>query len=246
LIQHQHNDNVLNYEKIKDKDGYQYYVFKQDGSSDFTFVDEEIVRINMYYPFLQAGTKVVDIGAGYGSYTLPALQRGCKVIIITPQVPNQEHEKLRMNLSLNHHQFKKDSYKIIDMAVYSDFGFLNPNTRHYAKYQHLMEPAKIPEYVMCAPIDELIRQDRVDFIKMDVEGAEYEALKGAYQTIKKNRPTMLIENHLFHDANIEAQIIQMVLDWGLGYVAGVVPYAMISHTLFTMNKEQLGSQNLVG
>jgi hypothetical protein len=35
--------------------------------------------------------------------------------------------------------------------------------------------------------------DRVDFVKMDIEGMEVEALKGARQTIEKYRPWMFIE-----------------------------------------------------
>ena len=44
-------------------------------------------------------------------------------------------------------------------------------------------------------IDDFVAQqglDRVDFIKMDIEGAETEALKGAEQTIVRCRPKMAI------------------------------------------------------
>lgn len=41
-------------------------------------------------------------------------------------------------------------------------------------------------------IDSVVKDDRVTFIKMDVEGAELESLKGAAKTIKRNKPRLAI------------------------------------------------------
>jgi len=47
--------------------------------------------------------------------------------------------------------------------------------------------------VTVVPIDEMIQAgDRVTFIKMDVEGAELESLKGAKKTIQRDRPKLAI------------------------------------------------------
>ncbi|WP_082420424.1 FkbM family methyltransferase [Paenibacillus sp. A3] len=49
--------------------------------------------------------------------------------------------------------------------------------------------------VQTLAIDDLVMKyglDRVDFIKMDIEGAEMNALKGAVQTISKFRPILAI------------------------------------------------------
>lgn len=42
-------------------------------------------------------------------------------------------------------------------------------------------------------LDNLIIDDYIDFIKMDVEGYEYEVLKGAEQTIAKYKPDIFVE-----------------------------------------------------
>lgn len=41
-------------------------------------------------------------------------------------------------------------------------------------------------------IDNVVGNGKCDFIKMDIEGAEYNALMGAVKTIEKNRPTLMI------------------------------------------------------
>jgi FkbM family methyltransferase len=46
--------------------------------------------------------------------------------------------------------------------------------------------------VQAAPLDELLVAERPTFIKMDIEGAEPEALSGAVATIRANEPTLAI------------------------------------------------------
>jgi FkbM family methyltransferase len=57
--------------------------------------------------------------------------------------------------------------------------------------------------------------ERVDFIKMDIEGSEPEALVGAEQTIRKHRPQLAIS--IYHDLKHFASIPCWIADLGLGY-----------------------------
>ena len=50
-------------------------------------------------------------------------------------------------------------------------------------------------------IDTLLEDERVTYIKMDVEGAEMEALKGGKEQIKRNTPKLFIAAY-HHDADI--------------------------------------------
>jgi hypothetical protein len=55
----------------------------------------------------------------------------------------------------------------------------------------------------------------VDFIKMDIEGAEPYALKGAINTIKKFKPKLAIA--IYHSLSDFVQIPKFIDDLGLGY-----------------------------
>ncbi len=192
---------------VKHKENYMFHEFENDGSSVFTFEDEEAVRQMFYYPHLKPGMVVLDVGCGFGSYTLPALARGCKVIAI--DVPNDHCiEKIKGNVGLNNFD---NSFSLIPMGVYSKTCIINgiPYTK----------------------LDKLIKE-KVDYIKFDVEGAELEVLKGARRTIIKNKPIMLVENHLFHDARLETKCVKFVNSLNLGYKWQSAPYHTISHTLF--------------
>lgn len=72
--------------------------------------------------------------------------------------------------------------------------------------------------VITVTIDDLVRDqniDRVDFIKMDIEGAELESLRGAKNTIRQFRPQLAIS--VYHKPNDFWEIPQYLDSLELGY-----------------------------
>lgn len=70
----------------------------------------------------------------------------------------------------------------------------NPGESH-------LRPAKAenPTTVQLTTVDDFVaeaRLDRLDFIKIDAEGSDFEVLKGARRTVERFRPTILLEIHL--------------------------------------------------
>ena len=67
-------------------------------------------------------------------------------------------------------------------------------------------------------IDDFVKRNRipkVDFIKMDIEGAELSALRGAVETLKTSKPKLAIA--VYHDVNDLVQIPKFLSELNLGY-----------------------------
>lgn len=62
----------------------------------------------------------------------------------------------------------------------------------------------------CQPIDAMPIDDRVDFIKIDTEGAEVEVLRGAEQTILYDRPHLIIEVHTAQNGAEAARMLDAI------------------------------------
>ena len=71
-------------------------------------------------------------------------------------------------------------------------------------------------------IDNVLEGNRVSFIKMDIEGAEYHALLGAKKTIMKHRPRMALS--LYHNPWDVIEIPSLILKYDDSYRFAVRQY----------------------
>jgi hypothetical protein len=69
--------------------------------------------------------------------------------------------------------------------------------------------------VQCVAIDQCISDFKPTYIKMDIEGAEYDALLGAKDTICTWKPNLAI--CLYHKPTDLYRIPLLISSWGLGY-----------------------------
>ena len=71
------------------------------------------------------------------------------------------------------------------------------------------------EIIQCVALDEVLKGFKPTFVKMDVEGAEYQALAGAINIITENKPDMVIS--LYHNLKDIWEIPLYINSWNLGY-----------------------------
>lgn len=69
--------------------------------------------------------------------------------------------------------------------------------------------------IQARTIDSVEQCHDVTFIKMDIEGSEYNALLGAEQTIRANHPKLAI--CIYHSDEDMLRLIELVHGWQLGY-----------------------------
>lgn len=147
--------------------------------------------------FLVPGGVFLDIGANTGIYTIKAARyfsrAGGKVLAIEPF---------------------PDVLKVLEASIRAN-GFSNVRSRNFCASDHtgsgtlwrnfekpnlfslVQRDEKASSFpVQTVTVDDLVRQenlDRVDYVKIDVEGAEREVLEGAKRTIDTFRPIVQVE-----------------------------------------------------
>lgn len=137
---------------------------------------------------------IVDVGAytGYYSMVAAATRPDCTVIAIEPHptIFQTLSENIKVNGLPN---VKSSNYALSDV---SEVGSLNvTNTIQHPSGSSLVDigkPIKQKIEVSVVTGDSLI-DDRVDLIKIDVEGAELKVLHGLHDKLKEYRPFCLIE-----------------------------------------------------
>jgi len=69
--------------------------------------------------------------------------------------------------------------------------------------------------IQCVSIDEALGGFKPTHIKMDIEGAEIDALRGARRTIEGSRPSLAIAT--YHQPDHMWEIPRLIDSWNLGY-----------------------------
>jgi len=138
---------------------------------------------------------VVDIGANMGCHTLRMAKLvGEKGRVIAFEPMSWPAAKLRRNIELN--SFNNISVERI--------GLSNARRREeniYFRTSWTLDGGSAPdsmkkESIDLMTLDEYVKEhniQRIDFIKIDVDGYEYKAIQGARETLKRDKPLILIE-----------------------------------------------------
>lgn len=146
---------------------------------------------------LKSGCVVYDVGANFGFYSLLAARQGAQVFAFEPDV--QIAESLERHARMNSLDSK---IGIIRAAVYSASGSvaLDPAScqrgHGNAHVGVAVDPSHPTVSVPCTTLDDFAREHVApDVVKIDVEGAESEVLKGAEKVFAESRPHLLCEVH---------------------------------------------------
>lgn len=186
---------------------------------------------------VKPGDVFVDVGAGHGTYALRAAVmagRNGQVLAFEPHPPTRE--VLIRNVLLNGDLLSGNYGEVADIMVIESALFDGPEyppelyAEVFGRHYPLPENAEVD---VCKLDD--FELDVVDWIKIDVEGAELGVIDGALGTIARCGPTLLIEDHdgvnpdpacvvsRYAERIESSRRIRGLLD-GLGYEIEVLPW----------------------
>jgi len=193
-------------ERIYEREGIIYVIPNE--SVYFLGLASSIFHINLVCEYedppviVCKGDVVIDCGANIGVATLLFAKKagnGGKVIAVEPEEKNYRvlekvsklnEEKVAKIIPLKVAVYKEDCELELNIGT-------GPDTHTLSQYAEDRKDHILPikEKVEARKIDTIVHLlglERVDFIKMDIEGAEVDALLGAEQTIKKFKPKLAI------------------------------------------------------
>lgn len=144
---------------------------------------------------VKPGDVVLDCGANVGVYVRDALDAGAKLVVAIEPAP-ENVECLRRNFAA---EAAAGRVVVYPKGVWNkdDFLSLNVDPTNSAADSFLIqrEGSRTVHKVPLTTIDKLVAElklDRIDLIKMDIEGAEPNALEGAAETLKRFKPRLTI------------------------------------------------------
>jgi FkbM family methyltransferase len=153
---------------------------------------------------VRSGDVVVDVGAHIGTFDDDALRLGAsKVILVEPDPVNVEC--IRRNFK---NEIADGRVVVVAEGAWSkndtlefSIGVANSGTGSVVLPETGAKTIRVP----VRPLDDILRSIRVskvDFIKMDIEGAERQALLGAKETLIKWKPRLMIDSYHLPDDDV--------------------------------------------
>ncbi len=161
----------------------------------------------IFSKFFKKGMTFLDVGAQTGYYSLLAHSLGAKIVFsFEPDIHSLKI--LNSNISLNNlnHKtiiFQKALYDITTKAhIKSTRMKLIPNDKRFSLKETDKKDIKKKSENFIRTYTEVFDnlknvslKKKIDFVKMDIEGAELNALKGMKKMLKRFKPKLLLSIH---------------------------------------------------
>lgn len=142
------------------------------------------------YRGVRPGDVVLDGGAHFGGFVRKALDRGAKLVVAIEIAP-ENAQCLRRNYAS---EIAAGRVIVYEKGVWHEDGTMVLERARNTWADHVA-PAGPGPTVAVTTIDKIVAElklEKVNFIKLDIEGAERNALAGATEVMKNHRPRMAV------------------------------------------------------
>ena len=211
---------------FKTKYGFSVYsnlvdrILELDVNPDWETMESFFIENNV-----KQGTIFIDVGANIGYYSMLVASLGLSEVIAIEPSP-RTYKDLKRNIE---HNLMERNIKPFNIAIGSKdetcqfVTSLGPKDHIKPTNQKDYGVETVPTQV--TTLDNLVQNiakgKNVDFIKVDIEGAEFEFLKGAEKTIQQCKPILLMEikeNDLKKYDVTPSEIFQFMADLNYEYL----------------------------
>jgi FkbM family methyltransferase len=155
----------------------------------------------------------IDVGANKGVYTYALLKAGCEVHAFepNPKLFAVLERWARGRAHLHPQALSDRTGEAVLMVPRNDKGYSNQGAS--------LAPERLGDQAFGAVTVPTIRLDEagiddVGFLKIDVEGFELQVLKGAQETLKRDRPTLILEMEERHTKRALPDLVAEVCAYG--------------------------------
>lgn len=145
-------------------------------------------KVDLLKQHIKPGSTFVDAGAHWGYFSLIACKLGARVIAIEP-----ERDTNFSQLCRNFTENAGYQYECWPVALWNEEALL-PMFEGYSTGTHSLvkQYAGNERRVQTKTLDSILARRTVDVVKMDVEGAEVQALEGALDTLLRAGQMVLV------------------------------------------------------
>jgi FkbM family methyltransferase len=200
------------------------YLWSTASSYDYILGEyEDPDTMKLFLSWLKPDSVFYDVGANVGFHALTAnrIINSGKIYAFEPMPAVREI--FGKHISLNQKLIISNTIKLLPIAISNeekqvefsnDVEHRDGNT--YIKESYVFSGTENKITVQCRSIDGLIKQgyDKPGIIKIDVEGAEYDVLIGAKDTLQQCQPNILLATHDCHLPGVQEKCVLFLQELG--------------------------------
>jgi FkbM family methyltransferase len=189
-------ENIIGFEygghRIKFLEDNQDWIPKLIKKNKSFYELELLTRIKEY---LVPGDIALDVGANIGNHSV-YLAKICQCKVFSFEAITDNFVKLKKNVELNQ---ITDLVECFNFALGANKGlgkFILPASSNFGSYKLVHTDIEEDRTIAILKLDEVnlnLNDKKIKFIKLDIEGMEYDALLGALMIIKRDKPLLSIE-----------------------------------------------------
>lgn len=185
---------------------------------------EELATVDRFIKWCKSDAVFYDLGGNIGYHALLANRFITTGTIYSFEPVPQNLHLFKKHIALNNDRIKKNNITILPFAIaneekqvqFSNVDQSDGNT--YITLSPVYKEAAGTITVQCYSIDGLLAQGYAvpTIIKIDVEGAELDVLKGAINTLTMYKPNILLATHDCHLPGVKDACVDFLT--AMGYV----------------------------